>query len=75
LKLIKVIDHLIPKEKQHWVNPIIEARLVKGTPKVTEPHKLGEWRWFSLQELPESITLNLVEFFKDVKGGRIKLQQ
>ena len=73
LKLIKVIDHIIPDEKQHWVNPIIEARILKGTPKVTEPHKLKEWHWFSLENLLQNLTLNLVVFFKEIKGGRIKI--
>jgi len=64
VRLVRVIDHIIPAEKQHWVNPIIEAKLVKGTPKVMEPHKLREWRWFSLETLPENPTINMVDFFQ-----------
>ncbi len=67
LKLIKVIDHIIPNEKQHWVNPIIEARIVKGKPMAVEQGKLKEWRWFSLQNLPQNLTLNMVGFFKEFK--------
>jgi len=72
-RLLTVIDHIIPNEKQHWVNPIIEARLVKGLPKATEPRKLKEWRWFSLENLPENLTINWIEFFLLAKEGKIKL--
>jgi len=71
LKLIKVIDHIIPDEKQHWVNPIIEARLVKGKPAVKEPHKIKDWHWFSLENLPETLTINMVGFFREVREGKI----
>ncbi|MBN2067404.1 MAG: NUDIX domain-containing protein [Candidatus Diapherotrites archaeon] len=73
VRLVKVIDHIIPGEKQHWVNPIIEAMLVKGKPKVAEPGKLSEWRWFSLENLPENLTLNMLGFFKDIKEGRVEI--
>lgn len=73
LRLVKVIDHIIPDEKQHWVNPIVEARLVSGEPKPMEPHKMSEWKWFSLEELPENITINMVQFFEEVKSGKIVL--
>jgi 8-oxo-dGTP diphosphatase len=71
VRIVKVIDHIIPAERQHWVNPIIEARLVKGEPKVAEPHKLREWRWFSLEALPENLTINMAGFFRDVKQGKL----
>jgi ADP-ribose pyrophosphatase/8-oxo-dGTP diphosphatase len=73
LRLVKVIDHIIPNEKQHWVNPIIEARLVKGKPVAVEPHKIKEWRWFSLQNLPQNLTVNMVGFFKEVQEGKIEI--
>lgn len=73
VRLVKVIDHIIPAERQHWVNPIIEAKLVKGPPKAMEPHKLREWRWFSLETLPENLTINMVDFFKDVKERKVRI--
>lgn len=73
LRLVKVIDHIIPDERQHWVNPIIEARIVKGKPMAVEPGKLKEWQWFSLKNLPQNLTLNMVGFFKEVKEARIKI--
>jgi mutator protein MutT len=72
-RLVKVIDHIIPDEEQHWVNPIVEARIVSGSPCVREPQKMSEWNWFSLENLPENLTLNLAEFFSEIKSGAIKL--
>ncbi len=73
MKLVKIIDHIIPAEKQHWVNPIIEAKLVSGEPKILEPDKMCKWQWFSLENLPENLTLNLIELFAGIKEGKIKL--
>jgi len=73
VRLLKVINHLIPSEKQHWVNPIFEAKLVKGQPTVAEPHKMCKWQWFSLENLPENLTINMVELFAGIKEGAIKL--
>jgi len=73
LRLMHVIDHILPDEKQHWVNPLIEARLVSGKPKVTEPHKLKEWRWFPLDKPPENLTVNWIRFLNLMKEGKIKL--
>jgi len=72
-RLLKVIDHILPEFGQHWVNPILEARLVKGEPKLMEPHKISKLGWFSLEKLPENMTANLVNLFTEVKEGKIKL--
>jgi len=42
-RVVKVIDHIIPDEKQHWVNPIIEAKLLSDRPATREPHKIRRW--------------------------------
>lgn len=73
IRLVKVIDHIIPAEKQHWVNPIIEARIVSGEPKVMEPHKMCKWQWFSLSNLPKTMTSNMVFLFSEILAGKIKI--
>ncbi len=73
VRLVKVVDHIIANENQHWVNPIVEARLVKGKPKVMEPNKMCEWKWFSLEEMPENLTINMTELFQDIREGILKL--
>ena len=66
-------NHFLPYEKQHWVNPLFEAKLVKGEPKIMEPDKMLELKWFPLANLPENLTSNWQDFFKDVKNGKINL--
>ena len=73
VKLLKLNNHFLPAEKQHWVNPLFEAKLVKGEPKIMEPDKIMKVKWFPLDDLPENLTSNWQEFFKDVKNGTIKL--
>jgi mutator protein MutT len=72
LRVLKLIDHFIPEEKQHWANPIVEAKLLNGMPKIMEPEKCSEIKWFSIQNLPE-VTINMEELFKDIREGKIKL--
>ena len=73
VRLLGVIDHLIPEERQHWVNPVVEARIAGGEPRIMEPHKMSGFGWFSLSELPKNITSNLEKFFSDAKSGKIKI--
>ena len=73
LRLLKVVDHILEAEGQHWVNPIIEAKLLGGKAKMMEPHKIDKIGWFSQDSVPGELTLNIQELFKDIKEGRIKL--
>jgi len=73
LRIVKVIDHIISGEKQHWFNPIVEAKLLVGKPIVAEPDKIAQWQWFSLDNVPENLTINMVEFFNQLKEGKIPL--
>lgn len=72
-RLLKLHNQLLPGEKQHWVNPMFEARLLKGEPKRMEPDKILEIKWFPLDKLPENLTTNWQELFKEVKAGKIIL--
>ncbi|MCX6798951.1 MAG: NUDIX domain-containing protein [Candidatus Diapherotrites archaeon] len=73
LRLLAVIDHIIPDEKQHWCNPVLEAKIVRGAPRVIEPHKTSGFAWFPVGALPRNITSNLKIFFRKVKSGEVKL--
>ncbi len=53
-RLLDVVDHIIPQERQHWVSPTFLCRIVSGTASILEPHKCEEIGWF----LPEAIPLN-----------------
>lgn len=68
------VDHIIKKEKQHWVAIIFLANLKSGTPKIMEPHKCDEIRWFNLKKLPKNLTQSTREPINNyLKGKYIKL--
>jgi 8-oxo-dGTP diphosphatase len=48
-------DHILPNEKQHWVTNVFSARIIHGEPKILEPEKCEELKWFSLNALPSPI--------------------
>jgi len=73
VRLLKLYDQILKEEKQHWLNPLIEAKLVKGEPKITEPEKFSEIKWFSIENLPEPMISGCNALFKDIKEGKIKL--
>ncbi|WMJ81898.1 NUDIX domain-containing protein [Clostridium sp. MB40-C1] len=57
IKLITVTNHIIWKEKAHWVAPTFLANVVSGQVKNVEPEKHKEVRWFSIDNLPHNITI------------------
>lgn len=50
LELLGICDHIIPDEHQHWVSPTYICKIVKGKPKILEPHKCEKFGWFSINE-------------------------
>lgn len=48
--LLHTFDHIIPDENQHWVAISFLCKLVKGEPKIVEPHKCDGIGWFTLEE-------------------------
>jgi 8-oxo-dGTP diphosphatase len=68
------VDHIIKKERQHWIAIIYLADLKKGTPKIMEPHKCSKIKWFNLKKLPKKLTQSTSEPIKNyLKGRYIKL--
>jgi 8-oxo-dGTP diphosphatase len=54
IRLLDVIDHILPEEQQHWVSPVYICRPYVGSPRILEPLKCIDIRWFSLDKLPVS---------------------
>ena len=52
LLLLDVVDHILPRESQHWVSPTFLCRYKSGTPRIREPHKCSEIGWFPLDRVP-----------------------
>jgi mutator protein MutT len=54
LRLLDVVDHILPKESQHWVSPTFLCRHTRGTPRIREPHKCSDIGWFPLERIPRA---------------------
>ena len=52
IQLLDVVNHILPKEKQHWVSPTYLCSYRSGEPCILEPHKCEEIGWFSLNKIP-----------------------
>lgn len=66
--LLCVSDHLIPAEGQHWVSPAYLARIVGGRLANLEPDKTEAVRFFSLDALPEHLTLTARNALAALRG-------
>ena len=55
--LLKVDDHILPDEGQHWVSPTYLARHVSGEPRILEPGKCSAIGWFRLDDLPSPLSV------------------
>ncbi len=55
--LLRVVNHIIPTDGQHWVSPTFVCRYVSGEPRVLEPGKCSGVGWFALDGLPEPLTV------------------
>lgn len=69
-------DHIIPNENQHWVATTFIARIKKGQkPKILEPHKCDEIGWFSLDKLPNPLSIITKMDIKEYTKKHGKSQQ
>ena len=55
LEFLHIIND--PHENHHYVHIDFFAKDWSGEPKVTEPDKFAEWKWFDFDKLPEEIFL------------------
>lgn len=55
--LLAVDDHILPDERQHWVSTTYVAMHIAGDPVIKEPTKCRAIGWFSLDALPEPLSL------------------
>jgi 8-oxo-dGTP diphosphatase len=65
---LRVTDHRLPDEGEHWVSPAFLGRILRGEAGNCEPHKTSEVRWFPLSELPPNLTMtarNAIEAYSN----------
>lgn len=68
-ELLDVVDHILPDEGQHWVSPTYICKIICGEPVIVEPEKCSQIGWFSLNEIPDRLTLitrNNLEHYREL---------
>ena len=58
-------DHILKKDKQHWVAFNYLADIKSGEPKIMEPEKCDGIGWFSLKKLPKKLNQTTKESIKN----------
>lgn len=66
-KLLGICDHIVKNENQHWVSPSFLCKITNGEPKIMEPTKHTDMKWFNLNELPEKLTITTQNAVKQYK--------
>lgn len=67
-------DHIIKKDRQHWVAFNYIANIKSGVPKIMEPEKCDGIGWFDLKKLPKKIQQTTRESIRNYLAGKyIKL--
>ena len=56
-KLLGICDHIVKNDNQHWVSPSFLCTITEGIPKIMEPTKHTDMKWFDLDRLPEKLTI------------------
>lgn len=72
-ELISVVDEMryIKTDNKHYLNIGVKAKHKGGEPKVMEPDKCEEWRWFDLNSLPDRIFEGTELTIKNYLAGKI----
>lgn len=73
MELISVADEMryIKTDNKHYLNIGVKAKYFGGEPRIMEPEKCKEWRWFGLDELPEKLLEGTELIIKNYKAGKI----
>ncbi len=72
-ELISVFDEMryIRTDNKHYLNIGVKAEYQGGEPKLMEPDKCKEWRWFGLDNLPEKMLESTENIIKNYQAGKI----
>jgi 8-oxo-dGTP diphosphatase len=54
LRLVSVVDDLQPENNLHYVHVSFEQADPLWEPRIMEPDRCEEWRYFSLADLPDN---------------------
>jgi len=74
MHIVSVIDELpgmLSRPESHYVTIYFTAQHLGGEPRVMEPHKCAEWRWFSLDQLPEQMSPGMRHAIENYRDKRV----
>ena len=60
-------NDIFKAEDKHYVTLFLRAQYTGGEPKVTEPDKCKQWRWFELDNLPTPLFSPMTNLLNDPK--------
>lgn len=67
IKLMGVCDHIVENENTHWVAMSYLCKIEKGSPKIMEPDKALDMKWFNLNNLPDELTITAKKALENYK--------
>jgi 8-oxo-dGTP diphosphatase len=71
IKLLGVTNHILEKEKIHWVSPVFLAQITGNQiPVNAEPESHNDLRWFLINKLPPNITLTTLKALQYLSENR-----
>jgi len=72
-ELISVYDEMryIKSDGKHYLGLGVKAECIGGSLKTMEPEKCFEWRWFSLDNLPDKILDNTEGIIKNFRNRTV----
>ena len=73
VELISIADEMryIESDDKHYVNIGFSAEYSGGEPKVMEPDKCAEWKWFDLEDLTDKLFEGTELMIKNYKANII----
>lgn len=78
VEIVGVCNNVYPEEGKHVIAIEVKAHQFAGEPKLMEPEKHSEFRWFSLNNLPEPMMPSTKQFLDSnpacLCGSGIKLK-
>lgn len=72
-KLISVADEMryIATNNKHYLNIGLLGRYKGGEPRIMEPEKISEWRWFAMDQLPSPLFEGTELMIRNYREGKI----
>jgi len=67
-KLLGFTNHILNSENQHWVAINYLAKIISGEPRIMEPDKMEEIKWFSFNNLPNKLTQTTKDPIREYLG-------